>query len=410
MKETMVVPSANSNKSTEAMPSVLVVHNKYRRIGGEDTVVENEIGLLTTLGGSVETMIYDSLDDAKISHLMRWPLRVVFNQQTYDEMRALIRRHKTQVVHCHNLFPLLSTSIYRAARAEGVPVIQTVHNYRMGCLNGLHLRDNVICEQCRPGHHLDGIIHGCYRQSRVQSVAFGFTQAINYWSRMWDQPTLYIAPTQFLKEKLQAWGIPEQKIVVKPHFVWPDPGRNTLPGEYALFVGRLAPEKGLDLLLDVWHRDRLPLRIVGDGPLRPHLEQRVHKEGRTNVSFAGYQDRRGVDQFLRNARFLVMPSIWFEIFGLVVIEAYAHGVPVIAPRLGAMADVVQDGTSGLLFQVNNREDLAVALSRLETQPHELAALRDGARKAFESSFSARSNAQQLRSIYLQASGQSVQQL
>lgn len=187
--------------------------------------------------------------------------------------------------------------------------------------------------------------------------------------------------------------------MVKSHFVWPDPGRNTAHGQYALFVGRLAPEKGLDLLLDVWNNDRLPLMIVGDGPLRTHLTERVRNAGLTNVIFAGYQDRAGINQILQHARFLIVPSIWFEIFGLVAIEAYAHGVPVIAPRFGAMADVVQDGETGLHFELNNAADLAAKLAEFEEEPDRLALLSRGARQAFEERFSAQSNVHMLRSIY-----------
>jgi glycosyltransferase involved in cell wall biosynthesis len=386
------------------LPLVLVVHNRYQRRGGEDIVVQAEIDLLRSMGAQVKTMIYDSQDDDKLRYVMRRPDQLVFNRAIYNDARALLRHHRIQIVHCHNLFPLLSTSIYAAARAEGVPIVQTVHNYRMGCLNGLHRRDGVVCERCRPGHHLVGVAAGCYRGSYVQSMAFGMVQAINHWRGAWKLPRIYITPTQFLGEKLMSWGIPEEKIIVKPHFVPNDPGPRTTEGTCALFVGRLAEEKGLDLLLDVWHQDRLPLVIVGDGPLRSHLERRVKEAQLSNVSFAGFQDRNGVNALLRQARFLIMPSTWFETFGLVLIEAFAHSVPVIATRIGAIADVVREGETGLLFEINNRADLSAKVSELEVNPARLAAMGEAARHEYEAMYSARAVAQQLRAVYTRAIG------
>ena len=383
-------------------PSVLIVHNKYQRRGGEETVVEAEVDLLRSAGVHVETMIYHSLNDAKIRRLKKRPDQLVFNHNTYDEARNVIQRHGIQVVHCHNLFPLLSTSIYSAAAAEKVPLIQTVHNYRMGCLNALHLRNGKICELCRPGYHVPGVVFGCYRGSRSQSLVFGVTQTVNGWRGAWHQPTLYITPCRYVQEKLISWCIPANNIVVKPHFISYDPGKRSSEGHHALFVGRLSSEKGLDLLLDVWGPDRLPLVIVGDGPLRAHLEQRVQTEHKSNVRFAGYQDQDGVHTFLQDARFLVMPSTWHETFGLVLIEAYAHSIPVIATRLGAMADIVQDGITGLLFGVNNRADLAAKLTELHIDPAKTTAMGRAARQAYETLYSTQVNAEQLRKIYAKA--------
>lgn len=396
----MMVRGALASERGKSVPlRVLVVHNRYQRPGGEDTVVEAEVDLLRSMGVEVFPLIYDSQDEAKMRRLKRRPDELVFNRGAYAEAVSLMRRHQIQVVHCHNLVPLLSPSIYSAAAAIGAPVVQTVHNYRMGCLNGLHLRGGEICELCRPGYHLPGMVLGCYRNSRVQSVAFGLAQTANRWRGAWRRPALYLTPGNSLREHLIAWGIPPEQIVVKPHFVKKDPGQRTGPGTHALFVGRLSPEKGLNVLLDVWDADRPPLMIAGDGPLRGHLECRVRREGRRNVHVLGHQDRESVNALLRDSRFLVVPSVWRETFGLVVIEAYAHGIPVIATRLGTLADLVQDGVTGRLVQPNDRADLATKLTELTNDMEKTVAMGRAARSCYEEHYSADANAAYLREVY-----------
>jgi len=390
------------NDSNDARSSVLVVHNNYQRRGGEDSVVSAETELLATMGMRVERLEYDSRDTIKLRDLIRHPDYLIFNQAVYEQARALIRQRRIQIVHCHNLFPLISTSIYSAAEDEGVPIVQSVHNYRMGCLNGLFLYKGQICERCRPGQHTAGMALGCYRGSYTQSVAFGIAQTVNHRRGAWSQPTVYIAPGQQLRTRLISWGIPEERVVFKPHFVLHDPGKRSSIGRYALFVGRLSPEKGLDLLLDVWNNDRLPLVIVGDGPLRSRMEQRVRDQGLTNVCFAGHCGHEEVSMFFQQARFLVMPSVWLETFGMVVIEAYAHGVPVLATRLGALADLIRDGTTGLLFTRGDRADLAAKLAELEHNPARNIEMSHAARREYQLLYSAEANAQLLRAVYHQA--------
>jgi glycosyltransferase involved in cell wall biosynthesis len=393
---------AQNNASYDRQLSVLVVHNSYQRRGGEDSVVSAESELLTAMGMRVEPLIYDSRDTIKLRELIRHPDYLVFNQAVYEQARALIRQRQIQLVHCHNLFPLISTSIYSAAQDERIPIVQSVHNYRMGCLNGLLLYKGQICERCRPGQHTAGMALGCYRGSYTQSVAFGIAQTLNHRRGAWHQPSIYIAPGQHIRERLIAWGVPEERVVFKPHFVMHDPGKRASVGRYALFVGRLAPEKGLDLLLDVWSNDRLPLVIVGDGPLRARLEQRVRDQGLTNVCFAGQCGREQVSRFFQEARFLVMPSVWLETFGVVVIEAYAHGVPVIATRLGTLADLIRDGVTGRLFACSDCADLAAKLTELEHDHDRTLAMSHAARREYELLYSAPANAQLMRAVYQQA--------
>ena len=391
--------AVTAESSWQGTRRVLVVHNRYQQPGGEESVVEAEVELLRSMGADVTVMIYSSQDEAKLRRLKWRPDELVFNRGSYAEALELIRRHQIQLVHCHNLMPLISLSVYSAAAVSGALVVQAVHNYRMGCLNGLHLRDGVTCKQCRPGYYLPGMVFGCYRSSRPQSAALGMAQTINHLRGAWEHPAVYVTPGRSLRDQLVAWGIPSRKVVVKPHFVSRDPGPRISSGTHALFVGRLSPEKGLDILLDVWDGRRPPLVIAGDGPLRNHLERRIRDERRSNVRLVGRQDRAGVDALLRDAIFLVAPSVVPETFGLVVIEAYSHGVPVVASRLGGLADLVQDGVTGLLARPTDREDLATKLTELTNDSLRTQGMGRSARSAYQVHYSAEANATQLRAIY-----------
>jgi glycosyltransferase involved in cell wall biosynthesis len=385
-------------------PRVLVVHNQFQHLGGEDFTAHAEIELMRSRGAHVETLVYDSNDPGLVRRVKRRPDELVFNRGAYRDIRQIVQREKIEVVHCHNLWPMIGPSAYWAAKHEGVALVQTVHDFRAGCLQGQLLRGGQICEQCRPGWHLNGIRFGCYRGSYVQSVALGVAQTINAIRRVWSLPTLYIAPSQFVQAKLRGWGISEGRIVVKPHFVTQDPGFSRAERNVAVFVGRLSQEKGLQTVLDVWNPDWVPLVIIGDGPQRVDLEQQVRRLGKPNVQFAGRKTPAEVEAFLRGACFLILPSITYETFGRVLIEAYAHGVPVLASRLGATPEIVEDGRTGLLFNAHDRFDLSAKLAQMAADPQQSASMRWPARLAFEQRYSAAANAESLLSAYQRAVG------
>jgi glycosyltransferase involved in cell wall biosynthesis len=397
----------NINPAPRTFPPILIVHNKYRQRGGEESVVQAEVELLCSAEARIGTLIYDSQDQNQIERVKRRPNLLFFNKKVYQETRSIIQSQKIQIIHCHNLFPLLSTSIYSAARAEGVPIVQTIHNYRIACLNGLHQRHQTHCNLCSPGYHLPGMLLGCYRGSRTQSIAFGLAQTANSWRGVWQWPTTYIVPSAYVREQLIGWGISTNKIVVKPHFVSHDPGPRVSVGKQAIFVGRLSQEKGLDLLLDVWNADHMPLIIVGDGPLRAHLEQRVRDEQKTNVRLIGYQERENALRLIKESRYLILPSMWPEAFGLVLIEAYACGVPVIASGTGGIMDIVKNNVTGLLYTAGDRADLAAKLTEMEVDLPKNMAMSAAARQEYELHYSAQVQKDLLLAIYSEALIQST---
>jgi glycosyltransferase involved in cell wall biosynthesis len=284
-------------------------------------------------------------------------------------------------MHVHNFFPMLSPAIYDAARAAGIPVVQTLHNYRLLCPNGLLLRNDRPCEDCRDRLvKWPGVLHRCYRGSRGASAAAAAMAGLHRWRGTWaDQVDRYLALTPFARDRFVAGGLPAQRIAVSP-VAMPDPGPAAWDDgrQGALYVGRLSPEKGLDTLLDAWTGIDLPLTIIGDGPLRAALAGRAPP----HVTIAGPADPAGVAAAMARAALLVFPSLAYENFPLAVVEAMARGLPVLASRRGAMADMIEDGVSGAFAAPGDAAGWRAAAATLLADRPRLARLAAGARAGY----------------------------
>lgn len=322
-------------------------------------------------------------------------------------LAAELSSFRPDVVHVHNFFPLLSPSVYYACREANVPVVQTLHNFRLLCPNAMLFRDGRVCNECvNKLLPWPGIVHACYRGSRAGTAAVAAMSSIHTAQGTWKNAVgLYIAPSEFLRSKLIEGGFTPEKIVVKPNFVNSDlrPGNGS--GEYALFVGRLTCEKGIDVLLETWKElpIDLPLKIVGDGPLLG----RVTAAGENpRIQPMGLLPRREVLELMSQASFLVFPSQWYETFGLVVAEAFAAGLPVIASKLGCMETMVRDGQTGLHFPAGDASELAAKVRWAVAHPQELARMRANCRAEFEAKYTPAKNYQQLLTIYQQAMNRS----
>ena len=382
---------------------ILTVHNYYQIRGGEDECFEAEIELLREMGEEVE--IYQENNDrvAKIGKL-RMAADTIWSKETYEKLKQRLIKKPLDVVHIHNFFPLISPSIYYAAKAQGIPVVQTLHNYRLLCPNALFFREGKVCEDCL-GKFIPypGIQHGCYRENKVASGAvatmLGVHRAMNTWSKMVD---LYICLTEFAKQKFIQAGIPAEKIVVKPNFVSPEPTVGSGKGGYALFVGRLSVEKGLDTLLAAWEQlgEQIPLKIVGDGPLAADVLKATKRS--PHIEWLGRRPMSEVHDLMGEAMFLVFPSKWYETFGRVAIEAFAKGTPVIAANIGAIAEIVAPGKTGLHFEPGVPEDLVNKVKWVLGNPDTMAQMRESARLEFEAKYTSKKNYQQLIEIYTKA--------
>src|SRR5215218_8642966 len=259
---------------------VLAVHNSYQQPGGEDQVFLAETALLEAYGHRMVRYTTHNDQIAEMNH-MALAVNTVWNSSTYQELRTLIHREQPDVAHFHNTFPLISPAGYYAAKAEGLPVIQTLHNYRLFCTNSVFFRDGHVCEDCvGKTPPWPGVLHSCYRGSRTTSGTVATMLTAHRTLRTWTKTVdTYIALTEFAREKAIQGGLPAGTLMVKPHFVHPDPGLDKGGGGYALFVGRLSPEKGTKTLLSAWRqlRGELPLKIVGDGPLAPETAEAARR-------------------------------------------------------------------------------------------------------------------------------------
>ena len=379
------------------LPRVAVIHNRYQQPGGEDGVFAGETDLLERQGHEVVRYV---LDNQAIDGMGRLALAraTVWNGDAYAGLRRLFATYRPDVAHFHNTFPLVSPAGYYAARRERVAVVQTLHNFRLACPNALFFRDGHVCEDCSgKAVAWPGVLHACYRGSRVASgmtaVMLAVHRALGTWGEMVD---VYVALTEFARDRFVAHGLPADRIVVKPNFVQADSDVGEHGGGFALYVGRLVPEKGVETLLDAWARvpGGFSLKLVGGGPL-----ETLRDTPRPGVEWLGQQPPSRVAALMREASFLVFPSEWYEGFPLTLAEAFAAGLPVIASAIGAGAEIVEHGRTGCLFRAGDAADLADRLVWAVTHKGELAGMGRAARQVFEAKYTADQNHRLLLDTY-----------
>ncbi|ULH17591.1 glycosyltransferase (plasmid) [Deinococcus sp. KNUC1210] len=380
--------------------NVLVVHNFYRQAGGEDEVFFAETRELERQGVNVtrHTVHNDDFPDgARVSAA----LRTVWNPASARTLARLVHERNIEVVHFHNTFPLVSPSAYYAVQSAGARVVQTLHNFKLLCPATTLYRDGHPCEDC-VGKRVPwpAVQHACYRESRAASGVLAATLTVHRmlgtYNRMID---VYIALTENARDTYLRGGLPAEKLVVKPNFLPTDPGAGLHRGAFALFVGRLTPEKGILTLLDAWRTlgATVPLTIAGDGPLAQEVERRAGEL--PGVTYLGRQPRDHIQELMREARLLVFPSEWYEGFPMTLIEAFAAGLPVVASRLGSMASIIEHGVSGRHFQPGDAADLVRQVEWLLQHPQALDAMRLEVRRRYLEQYTARQNVEQLIGLY-----------
>jgi glycosyltransferase involved in cell wall biosynthesis len=383
--------------------NVLVVHNFYQQPGGEDAVFNDEVRLLQSRGHEVQT--YTVHNDA-VAQLGKLALarKTLWNKDSYRAIYDTARQMRADVVHFHNTLPLVSPAGYKAARDAGAGVVQTLHNYRLSCPAATFFRDGQVCEKCLGRTFaLPAIRHKCYRGSTSASAVVAAMLARHRLRGTYVRDVdVYIALTEFARRKMIAAGLPENRIVVKPNFVDPDPGAGEGEGAYVLSIGRLSPEKGIETLLRAWEHspDLPPLWIAGDGPLRDAVQAAVKSNGK--IRYLGRVPGAQVLQLLSSAMALVFPSLWYEGQPRTIIEAFAKGTPVVASRLGSMEELIEPGRSGVLFAPGDAQQLAQAVVALARDPA-LGAMRRTVRETYQRLYTADSNYQRLLAIYQRVS-------
>lgn len=381
---------------------ILQCHNFYQLAGGEDSVVNDERMLLESRGHEVVQYLLnnDTVDD--VSRL-RLAAGTIWSRKSAKALRDLIRREKPDVAHFHNTLPLMSPSSYHAVRAEGVAVVQTLHNYRLLCPKATFFRDNQICEKClHKKIKWPAIKHGCYRESRSASAAVAAMLtvhgAVGTYRKAIDA---YIACSEFTRDKMIEGGYPGDRIYYKPNFIAEDPGMGPGDGGYAMYLGRLSPEKGIEVLVKAWDQlGDVPLQVVGKGPLEDSITGLTNRHG--SVTHHTWLSFPALVEILSKASCLVLPTMNYEGFPRVIVEAYAHGVPVVASNIGAMGRIIIDGETGRHVNYGDANDLARVVRELMDDPEQRQRLRHGARTAYEKAYTADINYDTMMSIYQQA--------
>lgn len=382
---------------------ILAAHNHYQQPGGEDQVFAAETELLEERGHQVLRFTRHNEAASGIAPIKLAAL-TIWNRSVYREVTRLLRLHRPDVVHVHNTLPLVSPSIYFAANAARVPVVQTLHNFRLYCVNALFFRDGHVCMDCAgKAVPWPGILHACYRDSHGASAAVAATLSVHRVLRTWSRRiNAYIALTDHARSQFVQLGLPRERIFVKPNFMHPDPGAGVGTGGYGVFIGRLVPEKGVLTLLDALTRlgGALPMVLIGGGPLAAQVAQ-----ASAQLPGVRWVPSASLDQvcgYLRDALFSVVPSEWYEGFPRVIVESLASGTPVLVARTGALPALVAQGRIGQHFTPGDAGDLAKQMAWFTSHQAEVSRMRFECRREFELKYSSDQNYQTLMGIYREA--------
>jgi glycosyltransferase involved in cell wall biosynthesis len=393
---------------------VLLCHNYYQQAGGERVAVEAQVWLLRSRGHEVVLYTEDNTTIAEygVRQKVGFFPGTVFSRRAYERVRKLARLERPDVTHVHNVFPLISPSVYLALDAEGIPIVQTVHNFRFLCPNGLFYTRGKVCERCKRGNTLHAVRWRCHRNSYLLSGLYALTIGLHRRLGTFDRISRFIAPTEFVAQKLSESGlVSPRKVSVLGHFLpspLPEPAFSNQRNRYVVFLGRLSAEKGLWTLVAAF-KD-LPdvgLKILGDGPLVGALRNYVRRYGLENVEIPGFVV--GEDRFrvLRHAVASVVPSEWHEVFPFSALESLAVGTPVIASDAGSLPYLIEDGQNGLIFEAGNSNDLREKVLSLANDPDKAVMLGRRGRRLVEHKYSPSAHYHALMKIYAECFGGEV---
>ena len=346
---------------------IVQVHNRYRYEGGEIDVFLSTFDLLKRNGINVDLLEKKSEGlDSTWFHKLNAFISGIYSFSAAREMNQMISQNRPDLVHIHNLYPLLSPSVLVSCRRAGIPVVMTCHNYRLICPVATLFSDGKICERCVDGKEYWCVLKNC-RGNFSESVAYAirsiFARSLGLFKK---NVTIYIAVSEYVKNRLVSSGLNKDLITVIPNMVnIPKSNGEPANGKYVAYIGRISEEKGIKTLLAAAsRRSNMQFLLAGNGPLLPAYKRCAPK----NANFVGGLNKQQLSSFYREARFIVVPSEWYETFGLVVVEAMSHGLPVIASRIGGLPELVEDGVTGLLFEPGNSEELSSKMKHLWDNP------------------------------------------
>jgi glycosyltransferase involved in cell wall biosynthesis len=382
---------------------ILMLHNRYKIPGGEDVSTSMQVELLRSSGHSVE-LVEETSDRVDTLGASRTAVRAIWSQESYKRVSALLERSRFDVMHVQNFFPLFSPSVYYAARRHGVPVVQSLRNFRLICPEGMLYRDGQVCTECVGRRFASpGVKYGCYRGSRSGTSVVATMSATHRLAGSWrNLVSVYVTPSRFAAEMYVEGGWEPNSIVTIPNFVHPDPGVGSGTGAHALFVGRLAPPKGLETMLAAWRQDKVnfPLKIAGDGPLR-HI---VEREADQNplITYLGPVTPVEASDLMGSATFVVVPTVGIETFGRVAAEALAKGTPGVVSDAGGLKEIIDEGSTGWLIPPGDSDRLADRVAWISDHEDDVSEMRPRARASFLDRFSSDQAIEHWISVYERA--------
>ncbi|MBL7197503.1 MAG: glycosyltransferase family 4 protein [Candidatus Omnitrophica bacterium] len=381
---------------------ILIIHNRYLEEGGEDRAVNAEVTLLRKFGHTV--FFYErsnkEIEDFSLSKKISLVTKnIAWSKDSYREVKKLIKKEKPDIVHIHNIFILISPSIYDAFKEENIPIVQTLHNYRFVCSKGILYRNGRICEECIEGNFTPSLVHKCWRNSYFLSYFLARILKVHFKNKTFKKKIdCYIALSKFSKDKFVEAGFPEEKIFIKPNFLELDVEGKSDIYNFALFVGRLVDYKGMDTLITAFRKlDKYYLKIIGDGPLYKELKKET--VSMNNIELLGKLSYKKTIEYIRKCRFVIFPSECYENLPFVIIESFACGTPVIASRLGAMEEIIEDGCTGLFFKPGDSENLATKVKWARVHKEEMQVMGEEARREYYKKYKAEKNYETLIGIY-----------
>jgi len=387
----------------EKKQNILIVHNYYQIPGGEDTVVANEKKMLEDHGHKVILYTRNNSELKEMSKLqkLKLPFTTIFNPRTYKDIKRIIRKENIDVVHVHNTLNLVSPAVYYAALSCKVPVVQTVHNFRLLCPGATFYRDGHICEDCVHHGLKCAIKHNCYRGSKAQTLVCVVNTWIHRMTGVYGKIN-YICLTEFNKQKLlELKQIKEDKVFVKPNFV--ESNETFIPEEQRkdqfVFAGRLDKLKGIDILLKAWKQmgAKAPKLIVcGTGPMEKWCKE-FAKSNKLNVEFKGCVPNAEVLKIVASSKALVLPTQWYEGFPMSIVEAFSVGTPVICSDLGNAGSIVEEKITGFKFQYNESDSLKCVIKEFES--YDIKLLQQSAYGKYRRYFDQNRNYEMFQTIY-----------
>lgn len=385
---------------------ILVIHNFYRQPGGEDTVLDLEVSMLRNAGHQVikfERSNWES-ENFSIFEKLTLPIKMIWSNDSFRKLSEVVSIENPDIAHFHNTFFMMSPAVYYACRKHGIPIVQSLHNPRLMCPAATFFRNGNVCTKCKGKQFAwPGVIFGCYRNSYIKTAIVAAIASFHRFKGTWSREIQrYIVFSDFYRNMFIEAGFPEERIMLKRHFVDSDPGQSIEDKKgYALYIGRLDPEKGVPTLLNAWlDIDDISLKIRGDGQLLGKTGQFIEENKKSNIEIIDRLPRLELFELIKGAQFLIWPSEgYYETFGLVCIDAFACGIPVIASKIGVLAENIEDGVTGLHFTPGDADDLAAKVRWAVDHPEELRLMGANARRAYEEKYTPAINYPQLMAIY-----------